>query len=64
MRPMSTLIDLRTPNSQKLIGRLDPISLRLHVRVRGEDCVFDVLRLAQAARGRGGDGPILVRSEE
>lgn len=43
---MNTLIELRTPESQKLIGRLDPGTMRLHVRLRGEMCVFDLAELA------------------
>lgn len=56
---MNTLIDLRT-HQQKLIGRLDPVSMRLHVRRRGEMFVFDLPRIASAANV--GDDLIIVRS--
>lgn len=56
---MNTLIDLRT-HEQKLIGRLDPVSMRLHVRQRGEVCVFDLPRIASAANV--GSDLIIVRS--
>lgn len=55
----NTLIDLRT-HEQKLIGRLDPATLTLHVRQRGKECVFDLQRIASAANV--GDDLIIVRS--
>lgn len=43
---MQNLIDLRT-RRQKLIGRLEPSSLQLHVRWRDEECTFDLPALVR-----------------
>lgn len=43
------LIDLRTAQQQRLAGRLEPETLRLHVRLRGEEAVFDLAALARVA---------------
>jgi len=56
---MNTLIDLRT-HQQKLIGRLDPTTLRLYVRQRGEESMFDLQRIVSAANV--GSDLIIVRS--
>jgi len=46
---MDTLIELRTDGEQKLIGRLEPGTLRLHVRMRQEECVFDLPAIVRAS---------------
>lgn len=42
---MGELVDLRTNNS-KLVGRLEPETMRLHVVFRGESAIFDLPALA------------------
>lgn len=56
----NTLIDLRTAGADRLVGRLEPGSLRLHVRLRGEECVFDLPSIVRSSSGD--DGLIWVRS--
>lgn len=58
---METLIDLRTAQTDRLVARLEPHTFRLHVRVRGEMCTFDLPAIAQAC---GADGLIVVRVAE
>ena len=53
------LIDLRT-RQDKLVGKLEPDTMRLHVLHRGESVVFDLRELAQQYVGES-TGDVLVR---